>query len=598
MPSLRCLAAWLSAAMPLILAHAAAADVRTTVLLRTGDPALAVGPDITWQSFLTTLSDPVLTADGQVAFSGIVAGPGVTTDNATVLVAGPLNGPYRLIARGGRPASGATPGVNFNQPVLPYITESGRILFYSTLTGPGITTANDSGLWLENQTPGGDPVPVILEGGPAPALTGLTIASFDVRQVRIQPRFSYIALVATLSGPGITTANDSVLYQSLPGSPAVLTVLAREGDLIPNHGGLAYGNFGIPCYAGGPASAELVVRCSLTGPGVTAATDGAFLLFPVASSGFIVIREGDPIPGFSPGIYNQLLSPYALPTGDIGYFSTISGLPAANGGHFIGPRLGFIAGNPRIVSLRGDPAPGLPAGSTIQTATINAFDVASDGRAVYTANCVGPGVTTNNDQAVFSEARTGIGAAALVAREGDPAPGLAPTVTFSGFGGLFASSAINVRHQLALFHTARSPANDPLTDVGLWVADAAGTTHLIAHRTASFALSPTDIRPVASVGYRVIASPQLAERPWFLDDGRLITSLAFTDNTAALLLVHIDPPPLCRADFNGDGSDTLQDLFDFLFAWFARDARADVNGVDGVSLQDLFDFLSFWFQGC
>ena len=52
------------------------------------------------------------------------------------------------------------------------------------------------------------------------------------------------------------------------------------------------------------------------------------------------------------------------------------------------------------------------------------------------------------------------------------------------------------------------------------------------------------------------------------------------------------------ADFNGDGAATVQDIFDFLAAWFASDARADFNGAGGISVQDIFDFLGVWFAGC
>jgi hypothetical protein len=54
----------------------------------------------------------------------------------------------------------------------------------------------------------------------------------------------------------------------------------------------------------------------------------------------------------------------------------------------------------------------------------------------------------------------------------------------------------------------------------------------------------------------------------------------------------------CLADFNSDGALTVQDIFDFLAAWFAGDAFADFNRVDGVSVQDIFDFLAAWFAGC
>ena len=54
----------------------------------------------------------------------------------------------------------------------------------------------------------------------------------------------------------------------------------------------------------------------------------------------------------------------------------------------------------------------------------------------------------------------------------------------------------------------------------------------------------------------------------------------------------------CIADFNCSGSVTVQDIFDFLAAWFAGSPAANVNGVAGVTVQDIFDFLSAWFFGC
>ena len=64
----------------------------------------------------------------------------------------------------------------------------------------------------------------------------------------------------------------------------------------------------------------------------------------------------------------------------------------------------------------------------------------------------------------------------------------------------------------------------------------------------------------------------------------------------------------CRADFNGVGGVTVQDIFDFLSAWFlgcsgqagapCNGRNANFNGVGGVTAQDIFDFLSAWFAGC
>lgn len=55
---------------------------------------------------------------------------------------------------------------------------------------------------------------------------------------------------------------------------------------------------------------------------------------------------------------------------------------------------------------------------------------------------------------------------------------------------------------------------------------------------------------------------------------------------------------LCPADFNGSGTATVQDVFDFINAWFAGNPLADFDGVGGLTVQDIFDYLNAWFAGC
>ncbi|HVU64531.1 MAG TPA: GC-type dockerin domain-anchored protein [Phycisphaerales bacterium] len=54
---------------------------------------------------------------------------------------------------------------------------------------------------------------------------------------------------------------------------------------------------------------------------------------------------------------------------------------------------------------------------------------------------------------------------------------------------------------------------------------------------------------------------------------------------------------ICRVDFNCSGTLEVQDIFDFLNAWFAGSPSADYNG-GGLSVQDIFDYLNAWFAGC
>jgi hypothetical protein len=54
----------------------------------------------------------------------------------------------------------------------------------------------------------------------------------------------------------------------------------------------------------------------------------------------------------------------------------------------------------------------------------------------------------------------------------------------------------------------------------------------------------------------------------------------------------------CRADFNNIGGVTIDDLNDFLSAWFAGDPSADVDEVAGLAVRDVIVFIAMWFSGC
>ena len=57
-------------------------------------------------------------------------------------------------------------------------------------------------------------------------------------------------------------------------------------------------------------------------------------------------------------------------------------------------------------------------------------------------------------------------------------------------------------------------------------------------------------------------------------------------------------PPTCRADYNTDGGVTVQDIFDFLVAYFAGQPAADINGDGSVAVGDIFAYLVLYFEGC
>jgi hypothetical protein len=79
------------------------------------------------------------------------------------------------------------------------------------------------------------------------------------------------------------------------------------------------------------------------------------------------------------------------------------------------------------------------------------------------------------------------------------------------------------------------------------------------------------------------------------------TTLAAINATMLVddLVVRAEYQPIpCPVDFNGSGGADVGDIFAYLTAWFAGEARADFNGAGGIDVQDIFDFLGAWFAGC
>ena len=56
----------------------------------------------------------------------------------------------------------------------------------------------------------------------------------------------------------------------------------------------------------------------------------------------------------------------------------------------------------------------------------------------------------------------------------------------------------------------------------------------------------------------------------------------------------VNATPL-MGDWNGDGSLTVQDIFDFVGAWFGGDG--DMNDDGANTVQDVFEFVNAWFSG-
>jgi hypothetical protein len=161
---------------------------------------------------------------------------GVNSTNDEVLYAGPITSPT-LLAREGNAAPGTPAGVNYSSFRNPALNDAGHVAFFSVLTGPGVTTANDEAVFAGLRA---TPQLIAREGDPAPGTTaGVVFSSMpNVVQVgHIAPNVAgQIALPMMLTGSGVTTANDGALFLFDPGLGAML--IAREGNLFDIGGGV------------------------------------------------------------------------------------------------------------------------------------------------------------------------------------------------------------------------------------------------------------------------------------------------------------------------------------------------------------------------
>ena len=101
---------------------------------------------------------------------------------------------------------------------------------------------------------------------------------------------------------------------------------------------------------------------------------------------------------------------------------------------------------------------------------------------------------------------------------------------------------------------------------------------------------------VTGTGVTLVATPNADSV--FLGWGGGPCSGAGTCSFAAAGPVSVDAAFRCKADINGVNGITVQDIFDFLSAWFAGTPVGDFDGSGATTVSDIFLFLSAWFAGC
>jgi hypothetical protein len=368
----------------------------------------APGTSVGFSDFLDTQA--VLNQNGQVAFSGFLdtSNPAVNSSNFRGLWSEGHGGGLALIARAGAAAPGT--GVSFREVFSdPVINTSGRTAFGNLVTGPGVTSANSSGVWSEG---GGSLALVAREGSAAPGTpAGFLFGNIDAPVLNAQGRMAFRATML-ITGPGSPTFNEGGVWKEQSGG---LALVSRAGNAAPGAGGgsfLRFGDNSVRINSQGQVAFR--AGLSLTGGIDNNNNDGVWS--EGAGSGLALIaREGDPAPGLPAGVLFDLNTfSNSMALNNNGHAAFIGGFRGAEFGSAIwseGQGSGLA-----LVARSGASAPGVEAGVGFGFFADRTVVLNNNGRTAFRADLVGPGIDSTNDSGLWAEDSAGM--LRLIAREG------------------------------------------------------------------------------------------------------------------------------------------------------------------------------------
>lgn len=226
--------------------------------------------------------------------------PLATTNNdEAFFTLGP--GGNSTVTREGNVAPGAgtaqfSAGLLISRMGEPALNNTGRVAFRSALTAGGVGTANDSGVWAGTPPTGSFLQLVVRENTVAPSLGGVVkYDSFDdpLASDVVMNASGSLAMVVKLRDGGTTVANDTAIYTG----PTLNTLVAREGAAVPGIAGVNFGLFndGAPIAPCINDDGSVLFKASLAGVGVSSSNDSALFGFVPNVGFFTLIREGEQI---------------------------------------------------------------------------------------------------------------------------------------------------------------------------------------------------------------------------------------------------------------------------------------------------------------
>ncbi len=361
--------------------------IRTVAL--SGQPAHGTAPGVVFASFNYSAKHVQLNDLGQVAFTTVLKGSGVTNANSQGVWTEGRGSGLELVARGGDPAPGELGGPGLTRSFL------GTALTNLQLNDAGVTAIGQHNpvFWSDA---GGHALEVLALA--AQAIPGVANSKFDTFPERsILNNVGRTSLPASVNNISSVVVHDptsgySVRFQAdgqAPGSPAGVVFDPTYPPVVPLIGrGLGYET----------DSGRLFVVSRVAGPGVDVTNDTGLWNEDATGTLRLIVREGDAAPGLAGGPTIGSFTALANERGHVAFAANLTGAGVNSSNNF-GMWVNDDAGGPQFVMRLGEHAPGTAAGINFarNAFTMQPWTFNNLGQVSFNGHLTGAGVTSAND---------------------------------------------------------------------------------------------------------------------------------------------------------------------------------------------------------
>ena len=425
-------------------------------------------------------------------------------------------------------SSTATTFKKFSEPVM---AVDGSIGFIGTLTGGGVSTSQDTGVWTDAF--GSGMQLVLREGSQVPGLpTGAKLKAVSSISLR---NGELLALLTLKLAKGVVTdANDTVLLH-MTGADAAI-VLLREGRALNGFGTSKIKSFrvlspaqGSPGHGRWHAEGTIVAKVTLH--------DGRTLLVKLAPDGTVtpILSSADIATPVSPFARWKSMGLPAMGSAGAGF--TVAATLKPDIGGVIETSNEVLLSSPdgaawSVFARERDPAPVVPAGPRY-AGFLDPF-VNEAGHVAFLATLQGAGVNADNGLALFNGPAND---PQLIARLGDSVPDEDGVPTTAVWKKLI-SSALPSGPGAGPIFLAKTRGGDTSTEnnLGLWAVDSQGTVRRLLRTGTPL----SDGGPLLTGLQLLNAAPgAFGVTRSFNASGSIALVATFADGTQALLRVDI-----------------------------------------------------------